>query len=59
MTVKCGDRIIFEEGGSTHKGWVLWLNDNGTVQVSENKTIETMGLAQNWIISKLQIKSVV
>lgn len=59
MSLKPGDQVIFEDNGFIHKVWVLWLNENGSIQVSENKTIETMGMAQNWIILPLQVKSLV
>jgi len=50
-------KITFKNDGILHEAWVLWLNENGTLQVSENKTIDKMGVCQNWIISPEQVIS--
>jgi len=53
--LKEGDEISFTYNGRIYdnkigKYYYLGTYDNGMIQVSENKSFETMGFAQNWLI---------
>jgi hypothetical protein len=59
MNVKAGDRIRFKNRDCISQGWVLWIDPEGTIQVSENRTIPTMHFAQNWVIGPGDVVEVI
>jgi len=52
---ECKVRFKSSDAGHINWGYILWKYLDGKYQVSENRTLETMRLAQNWVIDSSQI----
>lgn len=52
---ECRIRFRSSPDGHTNWGYALWRTPDGKIQASENRTLETMGLAQNWIIDPADV----
>lgn len=53
--LRVGNKIKFRlDGGRVNEGYIYKIQDE-KLYVSQNKPAETIGFAQNWIISKEQV----
>lgn len=50
-----GQRVKFRYNGKIKEANFIWLTTGGFVQLSENRTPETMGFAQNWVVPECDV----
>jgi hypothetical protein len=55
MQTKVRDFIEFENDSGPHQGYVMWYNNDGTVQVSDGGDMK----CQNWVIQPSQITHII